>query len=1825
MRLTQPKEIQTAGYRPVVNGAANSPCKRANSLAMALFLGLVTSAQAQIMHVGGEGAIGDTPLPTTAGVAMVPNSGALWAAAGGAGNVYSKLTSRTLTVPTSGAVTLRFTHRYYFEQGWDGGAVYVSKNGAAATYLPAEAFSENSYVSDLSAASNGYGNSNVFTGGEWVFTGQSAGWDSSIHIESTATLGTFNAGDTVAVEFRGGWDDGYSESAPNWEIATVEVSDAAATSILNVDFMTGAGGFRVASDSGLAGPWTYPGTETWQFELNAWVPSSDRFVPSSPGIIDLNSAKLKVVLLDGSLDAGQTYTLFDLSGGSTLAGHYSGIDLPQVSWDLSGLEPGGNGKITALSGLYWTYTWNKGNAAGTYSWESTNWTYSPTDPAPATEWPDGAGTSVICNSKAGSNVWNITSPTITLGSMHLGGDVGANQTLSGLSSTLVFDNGAANASFSRGTDISTTTGAALNFGAITLNSSLDINITSHLTSQVVINAPIGGTGGLNVISATGNYPVEGWSGLVLNGANTYTGDTVISSAGWVNMTNSMKFTVTDSGSNKITGAGTIQLNGSIDIDTSAVTVIAGSWTLVDVATLSEYYGPSFSVTGFTKSGGVWTKTDGEKTWIFNPATGVLALPAAWITSFIYGSATGSIDQTAKTISLTVPYGTNLATVNPTFTLYSGTCADQTSGSAPSPTFAVQNPATYTVIDGSVGVTRVYTVTIAVAPPAPGGVAADLALWLDASDASTMTLNANTVTEWRDKFGGTGKATLKAGTPTWVASGIAAIPTVHFDTSSSMNDGVDRSAGPVTIFYVSRETGGANNRVLSASTNNWLLGYHGGQRNRFYFNGWVNEAGLSSDTAPHLFAATIGGAGQNSTVYAEGGLVASNQNGTQGPNNIQLNGMNGGELSNADISELLVYNRILTSGELNSVGAYLSAKYSLTTSYPGLAEIVTFGVPGYEGVIDQAAKTIVLTVPVGTDLATLAPSFTQFSGTCMDQTSGSPPSPTFAAHSPVTYTIQDGAVTHAYTVTVEEYVPPYTWVKATTAGTYDWESAHWDRAGYPNSAGTAVTCNTQAGTNVWTITSPSITIGSLHLGGDGGANQTLSGVGKTLVFDNGASHASLSRGTDISTTTGAALNFGAITLNSTLDINITSHLTSQVVINAPIGGTGGLNVISATGDYPVEGWSGLVLNGANTYTGDTTISSAGWVMLSEGTGSLKFKVTDSGSNKITGTGTIQLKGTFVIDTSEVTVSSGTWSLVDVASLKEYYAPNFSVQGFTKIGSNWMRTEGGRTWVFDPASGLLSIPAAWITSFNYGIYAGVIDQTAKTIALTVPNLTDLATLNPTFSVSTGTCDQTSGTAPSPTFAYSNPATYTVTDGADVNSYVVTVAVASLGAGKDLTKLYFPGYGYAWATDSSNFLMVVPNSANLSTLAPTYTLSWAASSSHPSGTARNFTEPQVYRITAEDASYTDYTVTVIKSANVGTGYQARVLAGNPVSYWPLDETNGTTAIDLASGLNSMTYGGTYSLNQTGLRSDANPSVLFTNAGLADATNTRAPYNSSLNPSNAYTVECWVKPTTTGSQYLVSMQDRSGSVPSNGRWGYALWKNNGGAGFALQWGTPGTGTGTAQGATAIVAGSVYHVVSTYDGSKVRLYVNGVLDASADAPIYQPASATQPGFSVGSRNGNTPAPSYIQDVALYSRALMIDEIQAHYQNPPSTLSYADWASSRYPSANLTNPAADLDGDGVSNFAEYAFGLDPTKGSSVNPIIVPFDKATHTFSYTRTANTGLTYTVWTSADMQGWNQVLPANMIGSVGAPSSDGVETVAVTLTSPPAGPKLFVRVQAE
>ena len=125
---------------------------------------------------------------------------------------------------------------------------------------------------------------------------------------------------------------------------------------------------------------------------------------------------------------------------------------------------------------------------------------------------------------------------------------------------------------------------------------------------------------------------------------------------------------------------------------------------------------------------------------------------------------------------------------------------------------------------------------------------------------------------------------------------------------------------------------------------------------------------------------------------------------------------------------------------------------------------------------------------------------------------------------------------------------------------------------------------------------------------------------------------------------------------------------------------------------------------------------------------------------------------------------------------------------------------------------------------------------------------------------------------------------------------------------------------------------------------------------------------------------------------------------------------------------------------------------------------------------------------------------------------------------------------------------------------------------------------------------------------------------------YDTWAG---PSGfNLSGGSTgDDDGDGLPNFEEYAFGLNPTSASSVNPITSQLNKSNGEFKYTRRNTTVFTtnvnYSYEYSTTLSGaWNPLTVAT------TPTTDsGNPTEVITVTVDPSlltNPRLFVRVKA-
>ncbi|MCX5692091.1 MAG: LamG domain-containing protein [Candidatus Omnitrophica bacterium] len=205
---------------------------------------------------------------------------------------------------------------------------------------------------------------------------------------------------------------------------------------------------------------------------------------------------------------------------------------------------------------------------------------------------------------------------------------------------------------------------------------------------------------------------------------------------------------------------------------------------------------------------------------------------------------------------------------------------------------------------------------------------NLKFWLKA-DAITGLSDGSSVSTWSDSSGNGINFTQPTGSrqPVYKVNIINGCPVLRLAAASQQTmTNSTTFTNPVTVIYLSRETGGTNGRLLTALNNNWLMGYWGGARQQAYFEGWVSSSGTpAADTNWHIYSSVQ--TGSLSTLYEDGVQIASNANGVAAPNGLCLSGYLGSsEFTDGDIAEVIMYNSALSTDDRMSVENYLKNKY-----------------------------------------------------------------------------------------------------------------------------------------------------------------------------------------------------------------------------------------------------------------------------------------------------------------------------------------------------------------------------------------------------------------------------------------------------------------------------------------------------------------------------------------------------------------------------------------------------------------------------------------------------------------------------------------------------------------------------------------------------------------------------------------------------------------------------------------------------------------------------------------------------------------------------------
>ena len=288
-----------------------------------------------------------------------------------------------------------------------------------------------------------------------------------------------------------------------------------------------------------------------------------------------------------------------------------------------------------------------------------------------------------------------------------------------------------------------------------------------------------------------------------------------------------------------------------------------------------------------------------------------------------------------------------------------------------------------------------------------------------------------------------------------------------------------------------------------------------------------------------------------------------------------------------------------------------------------------------------------------------------------------------------------------------------------------------------------------------------------------------------------------------------------------------------------------------------------------------------------------------------------------------------------------------------------------------------PAKAITAYSFvGFPAnpGVINEPAKTIAVTVPFGTNVTALVATFTT-TGVTAKVAATVQTSTATANNftaPVVYTVTaaDASTVN-YTVTVT-AALSPAKAITAYSFVGFPANPGVinePAKTIAVTVPFGTNVTALVATFTTTGVtakvgATVQTSTATANNFTAPVVYTVTAADASTVNYTVTVTVALNPAKAITAFSIAGFTNSVGVINELTNpkTIAVGVPPGTNLATLVAVYtstgvseSVAATGIQTSGATSNNFTVAPVpyivTAADLSTATYNVTVTPGTGPT----------------------------------------------------------------------------------------------------------------------------------------------------------------------------------------------------------------------------------------------------------------------------------
>jgi chitodextrinase len=286
--------------------------------------------------------------------------------------------------------------------------------------------------------------------------------------------------------------------------------------------------------------------------------------------------------------------------------------------------------------------------------------------------------------------------------------------------------------------------------------------------------------------------------------------------------------------------------------------------------------------------------------------------------------------------------------------------------------------------------------------------------------------------------------------------------------------------------------------------------------------------------------------------------------------------------------------------------------------------------------------------------------------------------------------------------------------------------------------------------------------------------------------------------------------------------------------------------------------------------------------------------------------------------------------------------------------------------------------------------------------------------------------------------------------------------------------------------------------------------------------------------------------------------------VGAYSFDEASGNTVIDSSGRANTGTISGATRLpGKFG-------SGLFFNG---DTSMVTVPDSSSLDLTTGMTLEAWVNPDVLDTwETLLFKETTNNDV-------YSLYASTN-TGLPQAQIFSGGASQPVSGPSALPVNAWSYVTATYDGSNIRLYVNG--NQVASVPQTGPISTSSGVLRMGTNNvfheGYTGA---MDEVRIYNRALSASEIQADMRRSITPDNTAPLLTAKTPAGGSTGV-----GVGTQLTAKFNESMDDTSLSpssfvitnpqgNVVPGTVSYDDSTHTATLSLSAalSYGTTYTV----------------------------------------------------